>query len=137
MTAREALLRMYQEQVKYARQQPVMYHLRRLAREGYYTIGKVKAVLDQVNKMESLDDIRVMAMALEQEFETFDMALDISLRAFSRGVIMESECRKNLAGLNIPVSLVDVHLAREKLGIIRRITWAPPEAAPSMQFVEE
>jgi len=137
VTARDALLRMYQEQVKYARQQPVMYHLRRLAREGYYTVAKVKEVLAEVNEMESLDDIRIMAMGLEQEYETFDMTLDISLRSFSRGVISESECRKNLAGLNIPVPLVDTHLAREKLGIIRRITWTAPETVPATQYVEE
>lgn len=137
VTAREALLVMYQEQVKYARQQPVMYHLRRLAREGYYTIDQVKEILAEVNAMESLDDIRVRAMALEQEYETFDMALDISLRAFSRGVIQEKECRDNLSGLNIPRALIDVHLTREKLGIIRRISWTPPEQAPSMQYVEE
>jgi len=137
VTARDALLVMYKEQVKYARQQPVMYHLRRLAREGYYTIDQVKVVLSEVNAMEELDEIRLRAMALEQEYETFDMALDISLRAFSRGVIRESECRSNLSGLNVPSDLIDVHLAREKLGIIRRITWAPPEAVTPQQYVED
>jgi len=136
-TAREALLRMYKEQVKYARQQPVMYQLRQLARDGYYTIDQVKDMLATANEMESVDDIRIMAMALEQEYQTFSTALDISLRAFSRGVIPESECRKNLTDLNVPGDLVDIHLTREKLGLLRRIPWTPPMEAPGIPFGEE
>ena len=60
-----------------------------------------------------------------------------TLRAFSRGVIPESECYDVLGDLDMPGDLVAVHLLREKLGIIRRVSWTAPEELAPFEIVEE
>ncbi|GAH82304.1 unnamed protein product [marine sediment metagenome] len=65
------------------------------------------------------------------------MAFDIIMRAFSRGLILEGETRKGLVGLGIPPTMLDLHLMREKLGLLRRISIPTEAAAPVMIGVEE
>jgi hypothetical protein len=136
-TARKQLLKMYRVQATEARQGLVKGYIQRNVREGYFTLEEADTRLKEAAKIDDLDKIRVMAMAMDRDYQVNSMALDINLGTFSRGIITESECRKNLEGLLVDPSLVDVNLAREKLGIIRRITWTPPETEPAFQIVEE
>lgn len=136
-TAREALMNMYREQVLVARQLPVMSQVRRLSREGFSTIEEIRTHLEKAAGMEDMTEIRLFAMELELEFASKEMAFDIIMRAFTRGIIPESETRKGLAGLGVPRDLIDVHLLREKLGLLRRISIPTEEAAPPLIGVEE
>ncbi|MBA7675884.1 hypothetical protein ES703_84123 [subsurface metagenome] len=136
-TARAALMDMYREQVLTSRQLPVMYQVKRLSREGFATTAEIKAHLEKSAKFETLTESRLYAMELEQEFSQKEMAFDIIMRTFSRGIILESETRKGLAGLGIPEAMLDLHLLREKLGLVRRISIPTEPAAPAMIGVEE
>lgn len=136
-TARGALMIMMEELVTSARQGPVLGLVRRNVREGYFDMEDVKAALDKVAVMPALADIRLYAVELETDYEERSIALDINLRAFSRGVIREAECRENLAGFIKRESMIDYNLDREKLGLIRRLTWSPPELEVPFQIVEE
>lgn len=137
-TARDALLRMYETQVKDTRQGMVMGQLRRQLREGYTTMGEARATLDEVTGMEDLDDIRMLSMELEQETTLKDMAVDIHLSSFTRGITSEAECRKNLGRIIISGDIIDLQLLRTKLGLMRRLSVAveAPVVAP-IQMVEE
>ncbi|MBA7479981.1 hypothetical protein ES707_15425 [subsurface metagenome] len=136
-TARAALMDMYREQVLTSRQLPVMYQVKRLSREGFATMEEIKAHLEKAAAMETLTETRLFAMELEQEFSQKEMAFDIIMRSFSRGIILESETRKGLAGLGIPAQMLDLHLTREKLGLVRRISIPAEAAAPAIVGVEE
>ncbi|MBA7571408.1 hypothetical protein ES708_13171 [subsurface metagenome] len=136
-TAREALMVMFREQVLTARQLPVMSQIRRLSREGFATMEEIKAHLEKAAAMETLTESRFFAMELEQEFARKEMAFDIMMRAFSRGIDSESEARKGLAGLGIPETMLDLHFMREKLGLLRRISIPTEAAAPALIGVEE
>ncbi len=136
-TAREALMDMYREQVLTSRQLPVMYQVKRLSREGFATMEEINAHLAKAAAMETLTETRLFAMELEQEFSQKEMSFDIIMRSFSRGIILEGETRKGLAGLGIPDAMLDLHLMREKLGLLRRISIPVEEAAPAMIGVEE
>jgi len=136
-TARAALMDMYREQVLTARQLPVMSQIRRLSREGFATMEEIKAHLDKAAAMETLTESRFFAMELEQEFARKEMAFDIMMRAFSRGITLEGETRKGLAGLGVPGTMLDLHFMREKLGLLRRISIPTEPAAPAMIGVEE
>ncbi len=129
-TAREALMVMFREQVLTARQLPVMYQVKRLSREGFATMEEISAHLEKAAKFETLTESRLFAMELEQEFSQKEMAFDIIMRSFSRGIILEDETRKGLAGLGIPPGMLDLHLMREKLGLLRRISIPAEAAAP-------
>jgi len=136
-TAREALLDMYREQVLTSRQLPVMYQVKRLSREGFATMEEIKAHLEKAAAMVTLTETRLFAMELEQEFSQKEMAFDIIMRSFSRGITPEGETRKGLAGLGIPEAMLDLHLMREKLGLLRRISIPAEAAAPPLIGVEE
>ena len=136
-TARAALMDMYREQVLTSRQLPVMSQIRRLSREGFATMEEIKAHLDKSAKFETLTESRLFAMELEQEFARKEMAFDIMMRAFSRGITSESEARKGLAGLGVPEEMLDLHFMREKLGLLRRISIPTEPAAPAIIGVEE
>ncbi|MBA7590180.1 hypothetical protein ES708_32288 [subsurface metagenome] len=136
-TARAALMGMYREMVLTARQGPVMYQARRLSTEGFATQEEVKAHLEKAAGFETLTESRLYAMELEQEFYQKEMAFDIIMRAFTRGVILEEETRKGLTGLGIPGAMLDLHLIREKLGLVRRISIPAEPAAPPLIGVEE
>lgn len=136
-TARAALMDMYREQVLTARQLPVMSQIRRLSREGFATMEEINAHLEKAAAMETLTESRFFAMELEQEFARKEMAFDIMMRAFSRGITPESEARKGLAGLGIPEGMLDLHFMREKLGLLRRISIPTEPAAPAIIGVEE
>ncbi|MBA7559830.1 hypothetical protein ES708_01446 [subsurface metagenome] len=136
-TARAALMDMYREQVLTSRQLPVMYQVKRLSREGFATMEEIKAHLEKAAAMETLTETRLFAMELEQEFSQKEMAFDIILRSFSRGIISEGETRKGLTGLGIPAAMLDLHLTREKLGLLRRISIPTEAAAPALIGVEE
>jgi len=138
VTARAALLLMYDELVKATRQGIVLGQLRRQLREGYLELGEVRETLTEVAAMDKLDDIRVMAMELEQDTTLKDMAVDIHLSAFTRGVIPESECVRNMRGIIKSEQLIDLQMMRTKLGLLRRlaIPIPEPEVAP-FQIVEE
>jgi len=136
-TARAALLKMMYELYTQSKLQPVMSQIRKLYREGFTTRDNAQALIDEALDMPTLADVRMLAMDLEQVYESKSTALDITLRAFSRGVISESECRDTLSNYEIPSAIVDSQLYREKLGIIRRVSWTPPEATAPFQFVEE
>jgi len=136
-TAREALMVMFREQVLTARQLPVMSQIRRLSREGFATMEEIKAHLEKAAKFETLTESRFFAMELEQEFAQKEMAFDIMMRAFSRGITSESETRKGLAGLGLPEVMLDLHFMREKLGLLRRISIPTEAAAPAIIGVEE
>ena len=137
-TARAALLLMYRELVTATRQGIVLGQLRRQLREGYLELAELRETLDQVTAMDNLDDIRIMAMELEQDTALKDMAVDIHLSAFTRGVIPESECIKNLRGIIKSTELIDLQMMRTKLGLLRRLSIAveEPVVAP-FQIVEE
>ncbi|MBA7602867.1 hypothetical protein ES703_09963 [subsurface metagenome] len=136
-TAREALMGMYREMVLTTRQLPVMYQVKRLSREGFATMEEIKVHLEKAAAMETLTECRLFAMELEQEFSQKEMAFDIIMRAFSRGVILEEETRGGLSGLGIPEAMLDLHLMREKLGLLRRISIPTEAAAPVIFGVEE
>ncbi len=136
-TAREALMTMFREQVLTARQLPVMSQIRRLSREGFATMEEIKAHLDKAAVMETLTESRFFAMELEQEFARKEMAFDIMMRAFSRGITPEGETRQGLAGLGVPEGMLDLHFMREKLGLLRRISIPTEPAAPAIIGVEE
>jgi len=136
-TARRELLKMYREQVKQTRIGPVMPYLRKLYREGFIAIERVQETLVKAEATADLDSSRFSAMDLEREYERKTTALDISLRAFSRGIIPESEARSNLSGILVDGQILDNHILREKLGLIRRINWSPPEDQRSFSIVEE
>lgn len=136
-TARAALMDMYREQVLVARQLPVMYQVKRLSREGFATTEEIKAHLEKAAAMVDMTECRLFAMELEQEFSQKEMAFDIIMRAFSRGIIPEAEASVGLAGLGIPGAMIDLHLMREKLGLMRRITIPAEAAAPPIIGVEE
>ena len=77
-------------------------------------------------------------MDLEQEYESKSTALDITLRAFSRGIINERESRKVLEPIIVVGEILNNHLLREQLGLIRRLSIAQPqETIPGIQVVEE
>ncbi|MBA7572677.1 hypothetical protein ES708_14461 [subsurface metagenome] len=128
---------MYREQVLTSRQLPVMYQVKRLSREGFATMDEIKVHLEKAAAMVTLTETRLFAMELEQEFSQKEMAFDIIMRSFSRGIILESETRKGLAGLGIPELMLDLHLTREKLGLVRRISIPAEAAAPAIVGVEE
>jgi len=136
-TAREALLDMYREQVLTARQLPVMSQIRRLSREGFATMEEIKVHLEKAAGMETLTESRFFAMELEQEFARKEMAFDIMMSAFSRGITPEAEARRGLGGLGIPSAMLDLHFMREKLGLLRRISIPTEPAAPAIIGVEE
>ncbi len=136
-TAREALMDMYREQVLTSRQLPVMYQVKRLSREGFATMAEINVHLEKAAAMETLTETRLFAMELEQEFSQKEMAFDIIMRSFSRGIIPEGETREGLAGLGIPGTMLDLHLMREKLGLLRRISIPAEAAAPPLIGVEE
>jgi len=120
-----------------AKLQPIMSQIRRLYREGFTTREGAQEFIAQAMEQPTLADVRLLAMDLEQSYESKSTAFDITLRAFSRGVISEGECRDALEGLAIPSYVVDEQLYREKLGIIRRVTWTPPVTLAPFEFVEE
>lgn len=136
-TARAALMDMYREQVLVARQLPVMYQVKRLSREGFASMEEIKAHLEKAAAMVDMTECRLFAMELEQEFSMKEMAFDIIMRSFSRGIIPEAEASRGLAGLGIPRDMIDLHLLREKLGLMRRITIPAEAAAPPIIGVEE
>ena len=136
-TARAALMDMYREQVLVARQLPVMSQVRRLSREGFATTEEIKAHLEKAAAMVDMTECRLFAMELEQEFCQKEMAFDIIMRAFSRGIIPEPETISGLAGLGIPGPMIDLHLFREKMGLMRRISIPTEAAAPPIIGVEE
>jgi hypothetical protein len=136
-TASDALLVMMRELYVQAKLQPIMSQARKLYREGFTTKEKVQEIIREAIDQPTLADVRLLSMELEQEYETKSMALDISLRAFTRGVIKEREARANLTALDLPGDMIDVHLYREKLGVIRRISWAAPEESAAFEIVEE
>lgn len=136
-TAVSALQKMMYELFVSAKLLPVMPQIRRLYREGFIPREEVQVALDKAIAQPTLADVRLVAMDLEQVYESKSMALDINLRAFSRGVISEGECRSNLKALDLPGDMISNHLYREKLGIIRRVSWTQPEAQAPFQFVEE
>ncbi|MBA7587161.1 hypothetical protein ES708_29179 [subsurface metagenome] len=98
---------------------------------------EIEAHLEKAAAMETLTESRFFAMELEQEFARKEMAFDIMMRAFSRGITSESEARKGLAGLGVPEEMLDLHFMREKLGLLRRISIPTEPAAPAMIGVEE
>jgi len=128
---------MYREMVLTTRQAPVMYQVRRLSREGFATMDEIQVHLEKAATMETLTECRLYAMGLEQEFSQKEMAFDIIMRAFSRGITGEGETRLSLAGLGIPSAMIDLHLIREKLGLLRRISIPAEAAAPTIIGVEE
>ena len=136
-TARDALLLMYREQVREARQRATIPLIRRAFREGFFDADLVRAHLETVAGMENMTDTRIFAMELERELSIKDTAVDIILQAFARGIIPEGECYGNLAGLIVAGEIVDLHVTRTKLGLIRRVTLPTPEPEPAYQFVEE
>jgi hypothetical protein len=136
-TARGALLIMMRELYEQSKLAPVLGQIRRLRREGFTDSSGARRLMDEALALPALQDVRLLSMDLEEQYEQKSVALDISLRAFSRGVISENECRRNLGALELPGDTIDVHLDREKLGIIRRLTWSPAEDGAPLQFVEE
>lgn len=122
ITARTALMKMYREMVNLARIGPSFYQLRRLAREGFASFGKIREYIKQAEELPSLTEARLFAMELEREYGMKEMSLDIALRAFSRRVIDEGECKASLTSLGIPAEIADLHIMKEKLGLVRRVT---------------
>ena len=135
-SARAALMGMFRRQYYDTLEKPVTSTLGKMVREGFYTTDDSRAVITQVDELTDINDVKALALELQTEYEEKSLALDISLRAFSRGVIPEAECRENLGRLLVRPSMTDILLAREKLGLIRRLSWTPPEESTMIQYLE-
>ena len=137
-TAKTQLLRMYMEQVTQTRILPVMPQARRLYREGFISRERMGDILSRAAGSSNLGDIRLEAVDLEREYELLALAQDISLYAFSRGMITEGECTENLSGFMDSGEMISLQILREQVGLVRRITISlpEPERAP-LQIVEE
>ena len=136
-SARAALMGMFRRQYYDTLEKPVQGILGKLVREGFVSTEGAREVIARVDEMTDINDVKALSLELQTVYEEKSQLLDISLRAFSRGIIPESEARSNLADILIRGSTVDIHITREKLGLIRRLSWTPPEAGTVFQYVED
>lgn len=137
ITAREALLDMYREQVRATRQRPAAYQIKRLYRDGFVTIEKSQELLAWAELLPSLVDIERYAMELERDYDMRDLARDIILRAYSRGVITEKAAGDSLLRLGMQLDIAMMEILRERLGLLKKVRLEAVPTYAITEFIEE
>jgi len=136
-SAREALMRMYEEMVRTAKLGPNFFQLRKLYRDYFLNREELEKRMKEIEELPDLPTARLYAMDLEREHETKDLTMDIITRAYQRGIISQDEAINQLKELGIPEDIAKLQMTRERLGLMRRVRIEPPIISPIVEVVEE
>jgi len=128
---------MYEEMVFTVKLTPSLYQIRRLYREGFIDMDGVEKHLEEIRKLPDLTQARLYALKLEREYEVKDLMLDVITRALGRGALTPDEARRELRELGLPTDLADLHIARERLGLLRRPRIEAPPPIPVIEVIPE
>lgn len=137
VSARKALMAMYEEMVRTAKLGPCFFQLRRLYRDHFISSDELEKRMDRIEELPDLPKARVYAMDLEREYEVKDITLDIVTRSYTRGVITEEEAITELRELGIPDLIAKLQMTRERLGLMRKIRYEVPTMIPEAEVIPE
>jgi hypothetical protein len=136
-TAKERLMDMYRSQAAAAKMGPAVTQLRRLAREQFITLDEYRSRRAQAGEVKDMEEASVLAMEYEREYEIKDLTLDIIMQSYTRGLISEAAAAASLIRLGLPEEIADLHILREKLGLVRKIKIELPPVTQTWEVVEE